>query len=153
MQKHSLYTCEVCDDTFLFHDQLHQLVLEMHVGERRFTCDQCHGQRYFASKDNLRHHVRTRHNYDEEKLYSCKRCTASFKWPRGSSKHSWREHRDKMPFNCVLCSACFKDYTDLKQHINKNPIYIQCRASFSTIGKCKHHAHKQRFVCQHRRII
>jgi len=83
-----------------------------------FKCDSCN--RNFSTKGNLKTHIKTHHNPDNQKAvtYQCEHCTAAFDTPRRLKKHIKLCHspetkenpgnRLSRSFKCEHCEAAFK---------------------------------------------
>lgn len=74
----------------------------------------------FSSENNLRRHMRRRHNRKPEEILDCESCGKSFSRKCDRSKHINLGCREtKKTVICEFCGAVFSCVTDLNKHVKK----------------------------------
>ncbi|GLH03931.1 hypothetical protein R5R35_011797 [Gryllus longicercus] len=83
---------------------------DLHVGQMRFSCEQCY--KAFSSAYNLERHRRT---HSGERHCECQTCGAAFADPWHLQRHE-RIHTGERPYRCNLCGESFTESGKLKRH-------------------------------------
>ena len=177
-----LHSCEVCGKMFLSKDNMmrHKKmkhVIQMNGGyilisevtntdEELFICKVCPVPKKFSRKDNLKYHMRTKHDgrndtiksgsnkrtlspeevaEQESKCAKCQVCNAEFLCSQYLEVHLREVHKMEREHSCIICKKTFKSRDLLRKHmsfLHRTPIVV-----------CPHCGKKERSKCNMERHI
>lgn len=107
METEQLFTCNVCQKTFLQMDDLRK-----HNKNHLFSCADCN--QAFNDQISLTKHQEEMHTQD--KNFHCSQCDKSFKELRTLRLHL-KIHNSDYPEHCEVCKKGFRTKWQLKQHL------------------------------------
>ncbi len=122
------FRCNLCVKTFTRKESL-QYHFFSHTGEKPFKCSLCAAS--FRAKPTLRNHLRTVHNYNQERptmkipvekqqqesnAATCALCSKRFKTKFRLNIHMHSQHGD-LPFECSVCLKKFPIISRLEVHM------------------------------------
>ena len=129
--KKKSYSCENCEENFIFKNDLlkHSKVHKLENFHK--TCDKCEYES--KGKDDLEKHVKTAH---EVILYNCDQCDKTFSNTGDLEKHHKNDHKPKL-FECDECDAKFKSRSDLSRHTRAHETNSFCH-TFNNFPRCQY---------------
>ncbi|XP_052895445.1 zinc finger protein 551-like isoform X1 [Anopheles moucheti] len=86
------YVCHICNKAFVKQSYLNTHKNTVHVGLKRYRCQECGKQ--FSNSSNLIAHRRI---HTGEKPYECGECDAKFNQSSALTRHMRQQHRPKVP--------------------------------------------------------
>jgi len=115
-------SCELCDKTFRFPNELRHHVQSFHEGIK-FCCDKC--DKTFATRYSLSKHAASAH---EGKKYTCEFCKKGFTDRSNMRKHIKSIHQ-KVRYPCQFCDRHFSQNCHLQSHIRSfhHKVRVICR--------------------------
>ncbi|XP_049587268.1 zinc finger protein 576.2 [Syngnathus scovelli] len=135
-QGNTLFTCYVCDRTFLSSEELTLHQPTHSKDDKPFKCAHCHESfRTFTELTTHRRHV------CPEKQLPCKDCTETFRsaamlrthrlalHPRPDVETAERPDEPAKSHNCKKCGQAFDSESELNEHEKKYPEGQQCNGS------------------------
>ncbi|MEQ2240331.1 hypothetical protein ILYODFUR_013704 [Ilyodon furcidens] len=140
-QGNTLFTCYVCDRTFLSSEELTQHQPTHSNDDKPFKCVHC--KESFKTFSELTSH---RRQVCPEKLLVCKDCSQTFRSPGLLRAHRLTQHPrpdesaeqpedPSKPHRCKKCGQGFEAESDLQAHQEKYPEGQQCNGSASPVKK------------------
>ncbi len=107
--------CKICGGQFSSISSLsHHMKRSHYQKDSRLKCKLC--QNSYTSSNGLRLHIKTAHNnINDEPMYRCTQCSASFNVKEHLRKH-YRVHGAKI-FKCCSCKATFRHKSALRIHL------------------------------------
>ena len=73
MKKKIPFSCDRCEATLTFKENLNRNIVSLQEGNKLFKCDDCDAS--FSTRFDLERHVASVH--DGKKIFSCDRCIAT----------------------------------------------------------------------------
>lgn len=142
------FLCMHCKTSFSSEMAL-QIHAEKHQNDRKnYSCTVCHST--FASEVNLKRHIDTIHNMDEDEM-SCDKCGQKFQRMDNLRRHQLEVHKSSASFNlaycdkyqkpwkCNFCEECFKRKGTLEDHQrevhNNEPSTVKCETCGKTFNR------------------
>uniref|UniRef100_A0A3Q2QCK6 Zinc finger protein 574 n=1 Tax=Fundulus heteroclitus TaxID=8078 RepID=A0A3Q2QCK6_FUNHE len=140
-QGNTLFTCYVCDRTFLSSEELTQHQPTHSNDDKPFKCVHC--KESFKTFSELTSH---RRQVCPEKLLVCKDCGQTFRSPGLLRTHRLTQHPrpdepaeqpedPSKPHRCKKCGQGFEAESELQAHQEKYPEGQQCNGSASPVKK------------------
>jgi len=111
-----IHACTECDKTFQHAYLMIQHREAVHLKLQKHQCPIC--EQRFGWRSQLLSHTLIVHNGKAIRKYDCTQCGKSLTTALGLDSHM-RLHTNEKPFSCKLCSKTFKYPTSLKFHVKK----------------------------------
>ncbi len=116
------------------------------TNNNQFPCEKCH--RIYNRRENLRRHVREKHEEELCNRFGCKQCSQKFVYPNQLKSHVLIKHGHAL-LKCLQCPKTVKYINSLNAHIrskHNNETYEcnDCKKTWTYIDSVRRHIRKTR---------
>lgn len=114
------FTCDICNEIFLFKKDLPFHMHSKHSKSRRFMCPIC--PTLWQNNNILQKHIVNKHRSDEERVADakCLYCNEQFSNGRELSRHVSTVHSGVDTFMCDTCGISLNSYRSLARHLKNH---------------------------------
>ncbi len=109
-----LFSCAMCEKSFARKNSLAMHIDAVHNKLKPFTCSLC--DKSFVTKGARTTHIEVVHN--KRKSFTCTLCNTSFAKKKNMTRHVDAVHNKLRPFMCTLCKKCFSQKAHMYKHMD-----------------------------------